>query len=286
MLARNAGQVVLREDLLARLWPNAVVTDESLSRCIYELRRQLSLAGGDERYKAMFETVPKRGYRLNAQVTPIAPAVAEPPARRSRGAVAVACRRDRRRDRHRACGLVHARPPAGDEQPAATGRGAVLAGRAAIRRPERGTGPGAFLGWNLRGDPQPAEQDPDPEGDRAHVVVLVPGTGRRASRTSPRSSTSRTCSKAACESPANRLRITARLVEAASNSQVWSKTYDREIGDLFAVQDDIAGEVAGALNATLGEPGPAQFPTWKPTTSSCRGSSSTTAGRRATSSVP
>ncbi len=53
MLARNAGQVVLREDLLARLWPNAVVTDESLSRCIYELRRQLSLAGGDERNKAM-----------------------------------------------------------------------------------------------------------------------------------------------------------------------------------------------------------------------------------------
>src|SRR5688572_33294929 len=75
-LARNAGQVVLREDLLSSLWANAVVTDESLSRCIYELRRQLSLAGGDERYKAMFETVPKRGYRLNDQVTPIA---AEPP---------------------------------------------------------------------------------------------------------------------------------------------------------------------------------------------------------------
>ena len=84
-LARNAGKVVLREDLLARLWANAVVTDESLSRCIYELRRQLSLAGGDERYKAMFETVPKRGYRLNAQLTPIAaePPAAEPPARRS-----------------------------------------------------------------------------------------------------------------------------------------------------------------------------------------------------------
>ncbi len=81
MLARNAGQVVLREDLLARLWPNAVVTDESLSRCIYELRRQLSLAGGDDRYQVMFETVPKRGYRLNAQVTPIEPPVIEPPAR-------------------------------------------------------------------------------------------------------------------------------------------------------------------------------------------------------------
>src|SRR5688572_14752604 len=62
VLARNAGQVVLREDLLARVWPGAVVTDESLSRCIYELRRQLSLAGADDRYRVMFETVPKRGY--------------------------------------------------------------------------------------------------------------------------------------------------------------------------------------------------------------------------------
>ncbi|HEU4517706.1 MAG TPA: tetratricopeptide repeat protein, partial [Steroidobacteraceae bacterium] len=49
----------------------------------------------------------------------------------------------------------------------------------------------------------------------------------------------------------SQLRITARLVEAASNSQLWSRTYDRKIGDLFAVQDEIAGEVASALNATL-----------------------------------
>ena len=64
MLAQHAGHVVLREDLLTRLWPGSVVTDDALTRCIYELRRQLSLAGGDERYKAMLETIPKRGYRL------------------------------------------------------------------------------------------------------------------------------------------------------------------------------------------------------------------------------
>jgi DNA-binding winged helix-turn-helix (wHTH) protein len=34
MLAQHAGQVVLREDLLARLWPNLVVTDDALSRCL------------------------------------------------------------------------------------------------------------------------------------------------------------------------------------------------------------------------------------------------------------
>jgi TolB-like protein/Tfp pilus assembly protein PilF len=49
----------------------------------------------------------------------------------------------------------------------------------------------------------------------------------------------------------NRIRITARLVDAASNAQAWSRTYDRELGDLFAVQDEIATEVAEALDATL-----------------------------------
>ena len=84
MLAQNPRQVVLREDLLARLWPNVVVTDEVLSRCIYELRKQLSLAGGSERYKDMIETVPKRGYRLNADIAPIQSQAQFRPANRSK----------------------------------------------------------------------------------------------------------------------------------------------------------------------------------------------------------
>jgi tetratricopeptide (TPR) repeat protein len=50
----------------------------------------------------------------------------------------------------------------------------------------------------------------------------------------------------------DRIRITAQLIDAASNSHLWSKTYDRRVGDLFAVQDEIAGSVATALQATLG----------------------------------
>src|SRR5262245_26312456 len=73
LLAQHAGHVVLREDFLAQLWPKAVVTDDVLSRCIYELRRQLSLAGGDEQYRAMLETVPKRGYRLSGEITWLRP---------------------------------------------------------------------------------------------------------------------------------------------------------------------------------------------------------------------
>jgi serine/threonine protein kinase/tetratricopeptide (TPR) repeat protein len=49
----------------------------------------------------------------------------------------------------------------------------------------------------------------------------------------------------------NELRITAQLIEVATDSQVWSETYDREMKNIFAVQDDIATSVAEALKATL-----------------------------------
>jgi TolB-like protein/Tfp pilus assembly protein PilF len=49
----------------------------------------------------------------------------------------------------------------------------------------------------------------------------------------------------------NRVRITAQLVEAATDSHLWSETYDRELADIFAVQDDIAQSVVKELRSTL-----------------------------------
>jgi serine/threonine protein kinase/Flp pilus assembly protein TadD len=49
----------------------------------------------------------------------------------------------------------------------------------------------------------------------------------------------------------NRVRITAQLVKAADGFHLWTETYDRVLDDIFAVQDDIAEEVATAMNVTL-----------------------------------
>jgi adenylate cyclase len=48
-----------------------------------------------------------------------------------------------------------------------------------------------------------------------------------------------------------RVRITAQLIEASSDSHLWSETYDRELDDIFAVQDDIAQSVVKELRAAL-----------------------------------
>ncbi len=49
----------------------------------------------------------------------------------------------------------------------------------------------------------------------------------------------------------NRIRVTAQLIEAENGSHLWSERYDREMTDVFAVQDEIAAAIAQALQVKL-----------------------------------
>jgi adenylate cyclase len=49
----------------------------------------------------------------------------------------------------------------------------------------------------------------------------------------------------------NTVRITAQLINAATDTHLWSETYDRKLDDIFAVQDEIAADVVKQLKITL-----------------------------------
>ena len=49
----------------------------------------------------------------------------------------------------------------------------------------------------------------------------------------------------------SRIRVTAQLILARDGTHLWSQRYDRELADIFAVQDDIAAAIAGALKLKL-----------------------------------
>ena len=49
----------------------------------------------------------------------------------------------------------------------------------------------------------------------------------------------------------DQVRITAQLIDVATDSHLWSETYDREMKDVFAIQDDIAHSITDALALTL-----------------------------------
>jgi adenylate cyclase len=49
----------------------------------------------------------------------------------------------------------------------------------------------------------------------------------------------------------NRVRITAQLIDAATGTHVWADRYDRDLTDIFAVQDEVTREIVGALKIRL-----------------------------------
>ncbi|MDX1531442.1 MAG: winged helix-turn-helix domain-containing protein, partial [Rhodothermales bacterium] len=79
VLVERAGQLVTRDELLAALWPDAVVEENALSVQVSRLRAALGETARDWRY---VETVPRSGYRFAGAVAveaaPTAPVPAMP----------------------------------------------------------------------------------------------------------------------------------------------------------------------------------------------------------------
>jgi DNA-binding winged helix-turn-helix (wHTH) protein len=75
MLLECAGDVVTRADFFDRVWKNQTVSDDTLTRCISELRSQLGKYSSQSK---LIETLPKRGYRW-------VPAVIAPPMHKTFG---------------------------------------------------------------------------------------------------------------------------------------------------------------------------------------------------------
>jgi DNA-binding winged helix-turn-helix (wHTH) protein len=81
--AREAGRVVAKDDLMLAIWPDVIVTEDSLSQCAHDLRKAL----GPERNA--LRTFPKRGYMLETARRPALAATAPAMASVPPGSIAV-----------------------------------------------------------------------------------------------------------------------------------------------------------------------------------------------------
>ena len=70
-----------------------------------------------------------------------------------------------------------------------------------------------------------------------------------------------------------RVRATAQLIEAATGRHLWAQRYDREGGDVFALQDDLAKEIVSALQVELTEGEQARLAARRAQTACCHRSS-------------
>jgi TolB-like protein/DNA-binding winged helix-turn-helix (wHTH) protein len=266
-LASNEGQVVSVEELLDKLWSGKVVTDGTLYNCIGELRHAISSLDDTQSY---IENIPKKGYRLSATVEnlgkpPITPAAEET--------------RPRRRSI-----LAWALPPAmflgikrtedSENKSSLTVSnkfnlalvGGLFVAVAVI----------FYLAWP-RDDRSIAVlpfEDMSPGGDQAYFghgiadelrLELQGLDGLRvAGRTSSIASAqedSRTIGEilnvdsileGSIRKEENSVRISVQLTHVADGFTIWSKSYNRELENIFEMQEEIATSVAGALGVRLG----------------------------------
>ncbi len=71
-LLANPDRVVSRSELFDSVWKNQVVNDDTLTRCISDIRARLSELSTDKKY---IETLPKRGYRWSKEVALVNPSI-------------------------------------------------------------------------------------------------------------------------------------------------------------------------------------------------------------------
>lgn len=212
----HPGELIQRDDLLDSVWGHRHVAPATLSRIVAQLRQKLGDVAAAPRY---IQTVHGCGYRLIANVTTADPAqtdtpVATPPIRRQQDG-------DRR-----TIAVLPFVNMSGELENEYFSDGIAeeilnLLTRLPQLKVSSRTSSFFFKGKQIDIPMVAAKLD---------VSTLLEGSVRRAG---------------------NRVRINAQLIDAASDSNLWAETYDRELRDVFAIQDDIAQSIVDALRVTL-----------------------------------
>ncbi len=252
-LAENSGAVVERENLLRQVWGERAQSDEPLTRCIGELRRALGDARAEPDY---IQTIPKRGYRLLQAVAPLARDAEE----------------DGDEDVLKLTPLQRSLKLNTIKKMAAFAvilLGAALVG-VFMERWQDGSGRVAersiavlpFV--NLSSDKEQEYFSDGISEELLNLLARIPEL-RVISRTSAFSYKGKGIDiptiaeqlnvahvlEGSVRKAGNQVRISAQLIEAQSDTHLWSETYDRTLDDIFAIQDEIAATVVEQLKVTL-----------------------------------
>jgi transcriptional activator of cad operon len=264
-LAENAGQVVSIDDLLEQVWQGVVVTPDSVYQAVTSLRR---LLGDDPKQPEYIATVPRRGYRMVAQVSAgEAPASPEPS-----------------QPRQQAANEEFGGPPRSGSarlylRLLAIGT-LLVAGCVTfyfLTRPHpiepstpvaaAAPDPRSIAVLPLLDETDAMNEEPFADGMTEELIDKL-SQSKELHVASPTSSfyfkgkqvtvaqVARTLHVAfvldgSVRKSGNTLRVAARLVRADDGFVVWSQTYDRSWSDKLMIQDDIASEVAKALKGSI-----------------------------------
>lgn len=218
VLVRNSGHLVMKDDLMKEVWPDAFVEDSNLSQNVFALRRILGESNGQRQY---IETVPRRGYRFVAAVQTISAAATEGPAelpvdpangqpQRSIGVLAV-------------LPFVNESADAKMEYLSDGITESIISSLSQLSRLRVMSRSTVF---------RYKSKEPDAQriGSELRVDAVLVGRVKLLE---------------------GRLQISAELIDVANGWQLWGENYDRGSMAIFEVQDEIAKKISTTLRLKL-----------------------------------
>ncbi len=263
-LVEHRGRLVSKQELLDAVWGRKIVTEDSLTHCLMDIRRAL-----DDKSQQIIRTVPRRGYIFEAPVissSGLAASVAEgtPSSATSTPATAHGLRKTDRRWRTGVLVAALAVIAALGWVLGTNGAKVPSAGRQApVGEPAISIAVLPFVDMSRNGDQEYFADGLSEE--LIHLLALSPDL-RVIARTSSFSFKGQPVDIAviakrlnvshvlegSVRKSGNKVRVTAQLVDASDSRHLWSRTFDRELGQVLALQEEIAGEVADVLHVSLG----------------------------------
>jgi TolB-like protein/DNA-binding winged helix-turn-helix (wHTH) protein/Tfp pilus assembly protein PilF len=231
-LVQNRDRVVTKDDLIASVWNGRIISEATLTSRINAARK---VVGDSGEQQTLIKTYPRRGFRFVADLRPGVGGVAE---RRSSDAPTASANEhaDNNRERIGSGGVVH------------------WGGRPSI----------AVLPFkNLSGD---SEQEYFSDGITEDIIAALSkyrslvviarnpsfafkgaGDARQAGLTLGADY----LVEGSVRKLGQRVRISAQLVETDGGRQLWAERYDRDLQDLFALQDEITTTIAARVEPEI-----------------------------------
>jgi TolB-like protein len=216
-LVENRDRVVSKDDLLEAVWGGRIVSESAMTSRITAVRKAVGDSGKAQR---LIRTVPRKGMRFVGVV----------------------------REEQKPAASIDARPAATENPP-----GPLLS---LPDKPSIAVLPFA----NLNGDP---EQEYFADGVVEEIITALSKIrwffviarnssfsyqGRAVDVTQVgRELGVRYVIEGSVRKSGDRVRIAAQLIDTASGNHLWAERYDRELADIFAVQDDITERVVSAI---------------------------------------
>ncbi|HJQ27537.1 MAG TPA: winged helix-turn-helix domain-containing protein [Blastocatellia bacterium] len=211
-LIEHRGRVIEKDELLGAVWKEAFVSENAMTRVIAQLRKAL---GDDPRQARYIKTVQTRGYLFVADVETraTAPALAAPRNGDSRLHV----------ESLAVLPLENLSGDAAQEYFADAMTDELITELAKVSRLRVISRTSAMRYKGVR--------KPLPEIARElNVEAIIEGSAWRAGR---------------------RVRITAQLIHAATDSHLWAESYERDLRDVIALQREVARTIAREVQITL-----------------------------------